>query len=196
MREAQRKNKACGCGWHPRRCNVSAPSPTLLKGRWTSEMLRVEKGECRFFEAWGERRSHRWQWVLVISSHLCTGLGDAGGLGKVKNEGNNKNKRGATEKERGRRLRRILEVASSSLRVWKRGNESLSSKRRLVRLLLLLIFQPDERPACSAPRCRDVILKPTMSCAGVSHVMCVSVRSGRQWMAAVSESIGLFGSEW
>lgn len=55
-------------------------------------------------------------------------------------------------------------------------------RRRLVRLLLLLFSQTDERPACWETRCRDVILKPNMSCAGVSRVMWVhtlmSVRSG------------------
>lgn len=56
----------------------------------------------------------------------------------------------------------------------------IKEETRLVRLLLLLLLfsQTDERPARWAPRCRDVILKPKLSCAGVPRVIWVHTQSG------------------
>ena len=58
----------------------------------------------------------------------------------------------------------------------------IREERRLLRLLLLLFSQTDERPARWAPRCRDVILKPNMSCAGACHVMWLRAHGASDWV--------------
>lgn len=104
------------------------------------------------------------------SHYLLTSLWGAAGCGGVWQSSKiiTKKKSGATEKGRGEAAEESPGGWELFRRSWREGEWGLvmREERRLLRLLLLLFSQTDERPACWAPRGRDVILKPNVSCAG------------------------------